>query len=246
MTIMTVLKTFFCFVILLILSGSWGRETTKHFDCDTLRKGKFYEYCADVKEEPTCVEWEFRKSNSSIWLAEVCKNENMTKAQNVIHVNNSCITLPECVNITHIAISESKEDWNNFIVSGASGVFSIRNGCKQRVVSMNRQKDRKPGVVVKGGECSVHVQGLQDRHRLVNGRSEKHRSRLDGVGGVRKHDDKDIHSGSSGVCTQFLRLKAVKYASMSCDPVTPNQASMSFDPVTPNQASMTCDPVTPN
>ncbi|XP_041735248.1 uncharacterized protein LOC121568855 [Coregonus clupeaformis] len=102
---------------LLLIQGCWGEEETKNVSCASLQTGNTYKYCVDEKEKPKCVEWESVDSNN-----ELCQHKKTTPAPNVIDVNYSCITLPECVNVNHIAISglTNQEHWTNIIVSGAS------------------------------------------------------------------------------------------------------------------------------
>ncbi|XP_029625787.1 uncharacterized protein LOC115204391 [Salmo trutta] len=58
--------------------------------------------------------------DTSTWLAELCQHKNTTHAPNVIDVSYSCITLLECVNVDHTAISNVTEHWTRIVVSGAS------------------------------------------------------------------------------------------------------------------------------
>ncbi|XP_045576027.1 uncharacterized protein isoform X2 [Salmo salar] len=118
-------------LILLSSQACWGGEKTKNIACANLRTGYAYRYCVDVKEESTrilCVEWTSMIPNgvtsttddTSMWLAELCQHKNTTHAPNVIDVSYSCITLLECVNVDHTAISNVTEHWTRIIVSGAS------------------------------------------------------------------------------------------------------------------------------
>ncbi|KAM9472182.1 uncharacterized protein ACWYII_007630 isoform 4-T6 [Salvelinus alpinus] len=59
-------------------------------------------------------------STTSTWLAELCRHKNTSQAPNVIDVSYSCITLLQCVNVDHTAISNFTEHWTHIIVSGAS------------------------------------------------------------------------------------------------------------------------------
>ncbi|KAM9472181.1 uncharacterized protein ACWYII_007630 isoform 3-T3 [Salvelinus alpinus] len=114
-----------------VLQSCWGGEKTKNIACANLRTGNAYRYCVDVKEESTrilCVEWmsmipkgvTSTTDDTSTWLAELCRHKNTSQAPNVIDVSYSCITLLQCVNVDHTAISNFTEHWTHIIVSGAS------------------------------------------------------------------------------------------------------------------------------
>nr|XP_029509208.1 uncharacterized protein LOC115123981 isoform X1 [Oncorhynchus nerka] len=108
-------------LFLLFSADCWGGEETKNVSCASLRTGNAYKYCVKEKEKPKCVEWQSVFSNeTSTWLAELCQHKDTTHTHNVIDVNYSCITLPDCVNVDHTAISDRSEHLTHFNVSGAA------------------------------------------------------------------------------------------------------------------------------
>ncbi|XP_029584405.1 uncharacterized protein LOC115171576 isoform X2 [Salmo trutta] len=119
---MSISYLFGLLLTILLIQGCWGGEETKNVSCASLRTGNAYKYCVKDKEKPKRVEWQSVDSNkTSMWLATwLCQNKDTTHTHNVIDVNYSCITLPECVNVDHTAISNVTEYLTHFIVFGAS------------------------------------------------------------------------------------------------------------------------------
>ncbi|XP_029625717.1 uncharacterized protein LOC115204353 isoform X1 [Salmo trutta] len=118
---MSISYLFGSLLTILLIQGCWGGEETKNVSCASLRTGNAYKYCVKDKENPKCVEWQSVDSNkTSMWLAELCQHKNTTHAPNVIDVSYSCITLLECVNVDHTAISNVTEHLTHFVVFGAS------------------------------------------------------------------------------------------------------------------------------
>nr|XP_046160148.1 uncharacterized protein LOC123998937 [Oncorhynchus gorbuscha] len=118
---MSICYLFGLLLTILLIQGCWGGEETKNVGCASLRTGNVYKYCVKEKEKPKRVEWQSVFSNeTSTWLAELCQHKNTTQAPNVIDVSYSCITLPDCVNVDHTAISDRFEHLTHFNVSGAA------------------------------------------------------------------------------------------------------------------------------
>ncbi|XP_036794745.1 uncharacterized protein LOC110539179 [Oncorhynchus mykiss] len=119
---MSISYLFSLLLTLLLNQGCWGGEETKNVSCASLRTGNAYKYCVKEKEKPKRVEWQSVFSNkTSTWLASwLCQHKNTTQTHNVIDVNYSCITLLDCVNVDHTAISARSEHLTHFNVSGAS------------------------------------------------------------------------------------------------------------------------------
>eukprot|EP00063_Salmo_salar_P083854 XP_014058689.1 PREDICTED: uncharacterized protein LOC106606838 isoform X2 [Salmo salar] len=119
---MSISYLFGLLLTILFVQGCWGGEETKNVSCASLRTGNAYKYCVKDKEKPKRVEWQSVDSNkTSMWLATwLCQNKDTTHTHNVIDVSYSCITLLECINVDHTAISNVTEHLTHFIVSGAS------------------------------------------------------------------------------------------------------------------------------
>ncbi|XP_042172539.1 uncharacterized protein LOC112225760 isoform X2 [Oncorhynchus tshawytscha] len=119
---MSICYLFGLLLTILLIQGCWGGEETKNVSCASLRTGNAFKYCVKEKEKPKRVEWQSVISNkTSTWLASwLCQHKNTTQAPNVIDVSYSCITLLDCVNVDHTAISDRSEHLTHFNVSGAS------------------------------------------------------------------------------------------------------------------------------